>query len=473
MRRTVLMGVAAIAPLVGLALVARPAMSAEPPENPPKSTAPKDVAPPKDSAPPKQQPRDAASPRDAAPRNDQPKDVAPRNDQPKDVAPKDNSPRPNAGKDARDVTPPPAAKNPPNNASNPRNAAPNARDDIPNARETKPNARETIPNARDSAPTARDTIPNARDPRARDPRETARDTARDPRARDSATTARDANRDPRATARDVRREHRSTRDLGITFGRVNDRGLAVSDLAATSMLYRSGLRSGDYIVSINGHRLERPEDFDRWVYAVDNDDRIKVIVWRDGREEVVYVEPTVFYADESYNDDYTSFGVVFDDRYPDRLIVLRVYPDTPAFIAGLRAGDEITTWHGQRVATPQEFGRLIQRIEPGVVDFEIARDSKTIRAVAKFNERVATKPTTHAAPNSDARDPAANPGPAAAPSPDLGPAPAPGPGTSPAPAPGPAPAAPPAVRPNPPGTPVPAPNDPTAAPRRPGLLRGR
>ena len=457
------MGVAAVAPLVGLALVARPAMSAEPPENPPKSAAPKDSAPPKDVAPPKQQPRDAASPRDVAPRNDQPKDVAPRNDQPKDVAPRDNSPRPNAGKDARDVTPPPAAKNPPDNATNPRNPAPNARDDIPNARETKPNARETIPNARDSAPTARNTIPNARDAN-RDANRDTRDVNRD---------ARDANRDTRdsrSTARDTRREHRSDRDLGITFGRMTDRGLAVSNLAETSALVRSGLRAGDAIVSINGHRLENSEDFDRYVYAVDNNERIKVIVFRDGREEVVYLEPTVFYADESYDDDYRYFGVVLDDRYPDRLIAVRVYPDSPAYLAGLRAGDEITTWHGQRVTSPREFGRLIHGIEPGNVDFEIARDSKTMRAQARFNERVATKPSTQTGPNSDERIRSTNPGPASGPSAPPSPAPGASPAPNPGAAPGPA-TTPPDVRPNPPATPGPAPA-PTNPPQPRGPVKG-
>jgi membrane-associated protease RseP (regulator of RpoE activity) len=395
MRRTVLIGMAAILPLTGVALIARLARAAEPPQNPPKTVAPKDVAPPKDGAPPK--------------------DVAPPKDQPRAVAPKDN-PRPTTSKDPRDPapTPAPAAK---------------AHDDIPNARDSKPNARDTIPNARDNDPKARNTIPNARD----------------------------ANRDAHSTARG---ERRSTRDLGITFGRFNERGLTVSDLAATSLLYRSGLRSGDYIASINGHRLERSEDFDRWVYAVDNNERIKVIVWRDSREEVVYLEPTIFYADESYSDDYTYFGVVFDDRYPDRLIVIRVYPDSPAFLAGLRPGDEIVTWHGQRVTSPREFGRLIHRIEPGNVDFEIARDSKTMRTQAKFSERVATKPSTQAGPSPDVRNPPVNPG--AAPGPSPAPSPAPGPRTSPTPAPR---SAPPAVRPNQPGTP--APIDLNLAPRRP------
>ena len=168
--------------------------------------------------------------------------------------------------------------------------------------------------------------------------------------------------------------------MGITFGRVTDRGLAVNNLTANSALVRAGLRAGDFIVSVNGHRLERVEDFDRFAVDAGVTDRIKVIVLRDGREDVVYLEPTVFYADESYDDDYTYFGVVLDDRYPDRLIVLRVYPDSSAFIAGLREGDEINSFHGQRLKTRADLGRVLHGIEPGTVDFEFSHDRRVVRA---------------------------------------------------------------------------------------------
>jgi membrane-associated protease RseP (regulator of RpoE activity) len=149
------------------------------------------------------------------------------------------------------------------------------------------------------------------------------------------------------------------------------------------------------IVSVNGHRLERADDFDRFIFAANTTDRIAVVVFRDGREEVVYLEPTIFYADESYVDDFAYFGVVFDDRYPDRLIVVRVYPDSPAFLAGIRVGDEITTFHGQRVASRAELGRMIHGIEPGNVNVEVSRNGQVVRSQARFNERVAARDRTN------------------------------------------------------------------------------
>ena len=124
-----------------------------------------------------------------------------------------------------------------------------------------------------------------------------------------------------------------------------------------------------------------------------------MIVLRDGREDVVYLEPTVFYADESYDDDYTYFGVVLDDRYPDRLIVLRVYPDSPAFIAGLREGDEITTFHGQRLKTLRRSRPGSSWNRTGQRGFRVLTRSSSGSAQAKFNERVAAREKTSAGAN--------------------------------------------------------------------------
>ena len=282
----------------------------------------------------------------------------------------------------------------------PKAAAPKDRDAAPKDRNSAP----TAPKDRDAAPAG---------PRDRDaaPRDTAPTNARpDARGPTPATSApRDATRNPVPNANDsnrrdakretAKRERRTDRDLGITFGRVTDRGLAVNNLTANSALVKAGLRAGDIIVSVNGHRLQRDEDFDRFVFEVGDVDRITVVVFRDGREEIVYLEPTIFYADDSDADDFAYFGVVLDDRYPDRLIVLRVYPDSPAFIAGLREGDEITTFHGQRLKTRADLGRLLHGMELGNVDFEFSHNRQVVRAQAKFNERVASREKTNSGAN--------------------------------------------------------------------------
>jgi PDZ domain len=290
-----------------------------------------------------------------------PKDVAPKNGAPKDATPAQPAPQPKANKDPKENAPREPAKNPREPAAAPRDTNSAPRENAPNPRNAAPSATTPAPRATNPAPGDATSAPRTGDQRSAD---------------------------QRATTRNLRQQtHRTDRELGITFGRVTERGLAISDLGKSSSLFSAGLRPGDFVVSVNGRRIERPDDFDRLVFAVDGDERITTVVWRDGREETVYLEPTVFYVDESYDDDIAYFGVVFDDRYPDRLIVRRVLRDTPAFLAGLREGDEITTWHGERIVRPADFGRTLHRIEPGTVDFEIMRDSKSLRTEAKFGRR--------------------------------------------------------------------------------------
>jgi membrane-associated protease RseP (regulator of RpoE activity) len=327
MRRSLLLGLVALAPLAGTALIA-PDSRGQQPAPPSKNVAPSD----RDAAPRNQnQPPQVQNPqidRDISPREQNPA-LAPRDRdtvREGNVAPRDNTQRPSAGQESR-----------------PREAA------------RQPGARE-------------------------ERREGTREAAR--------------------------RERRTDRDLGISFGRMTDRGLTVSNVTRDSALVRAGLRANDVIVSVNGHRLERADDFDRLIFAADTAERIKVVVFRDGREEVVYLEPTILYVDDSYVDDFAYFGVVFDDRYPDRLIVLRVYPDSPAFIAGIRVGDEITTFHGQRVTGRAELARALRGIEPGSVNLEFSHNGQVVRSQAKFNERVASRDRTNEGRNE--RQPADN-----------------------------------------------------------------
>jgi hypothetical protein len=215
---------------------------------------------------------------------------------------------------------------------------------------------------------------------------------------------------PREAARDVRverRAHRAPGELGLRLGAVADRGLAIANLVTNSVFYTAGIRPGDYIVSVNGHRIVAAGDFDRYLYADGTEQPVRIVVWRDGREVVVNLQPNVLYANDAsdtYTDDLNYFGVEFDPQYQDRLVVLRCIPGSRAYLAGLRDGDEITGWHGERIRSPREFARAIHDEKPGRVDFEYTRDSKAVKANVNFDRReparTALKPVT---PN--ARDP--------------------------------------------------------------------
>ncbi|MCE9555882.1 MAG: PDZ domain-containing protein [Planctomycetes bacterium] len=222
-----------------------------------------------------------------------------------------------------------------------------------------------------------------------DPKDTPRDSRE--KAKEARRESREAIREAAREVRDSRRESRRlTREqLGINFGRLTQQGLAIAGVAAESLLSKAGLREGDHVKSVNGQPVKSAEDFDRNLYKGDPAEDVKVTIFRDGKEEVLPLSPETLYVNPGAN-DLSYFGVTLDAKYPARLIIVKVLPNTPASEAGLRAGDEITSWNGKRVANSRDFVRIVQKREPGVVNFEYLRDSKPMRGQARF-ERSATE----------------------------------------------------------------------------------
>jgi len=226
--------------------------------------------------------------------------------------------------------------------------------------------------------------------RDRDNRDANRD--RDTRDADRNRDRSDSrDRESNRGSRDSRQSHRSARDLGLSLDRFTNRGLPVGRLASDSAFMKAGLRQGDVILSVNGNRLRSADDFDRYLYAGPRDQRVVIVVLRDNREEEIYLEPTVLYVDEQADDYRPSFGIDYDHKSTDRIVILRVHPDSPAFAAGLRTGDVITTWNGQPIASTDDFVKTIRGTQPGNYKFEYMRDSKTVGAEARFNRREARR----------------------------------------------------------------------------------
>jgi hypothetical protein len=301
-----------------------------------------------------------------------------------------------------------------------------ARDTTKDARDA---ARETTKDARDAArettkearEATRDTVRDPRDPRSpandasRDLRGAAQDTVRDARdaARDTRDAARDTVRDARENVRDAARDARDVRadfrvegtraaDFGLWFNRGGNDGLIIADVATRGAVAKLGFREGDRIVSVNGQRITAEADFVRYLLADDvRNDRVKVIIIRDGREEVVMVEPAVIIDEIAYvdNDPLENFGIIVDDRYTDRIVVWRVVPRSPAFYAGIRAGDVLVSLGDQRLTGVPNLVQRLTDIDAGNVQVQINRGqaTRTIdvdvpRFVARTERRTSLRP---------------------------------------------------------------------------------
>ena len=196
----------------------------------------------------------------------------------------------------------------------------------------------------------------------------------------------DRNNDNRSRKADggASREHSTRRDnmrgpdIGIWFNRSSRDRLVISDVSTHGPIAKLGFREGDRIVSVNGQRITREDEFMRYLLRSDSR-RVTVIVLRDNREETIYIEPAVLVDDNEYAqvDPLERFGIILDDRYDDRIVVWRVIPRSPAYYAGFRPGDVIVTFSGRPYRTRTEFETGSRTWKTGDANVQIRRGEKT------------------------------------------------------------------------------------------------
>jgi C-terminal processing protease CtpA/Prc len=269
-----------------------------------------------------------------------------------------------------------------------------AKETSESAKDDAGSARESVKEVPDSTREATDDKRNAAPEKSRDA--AATDTEPSERApRSSDTSAREGrDRDLPARERSEARSSESERnsrtnagatasirsaDIGLWFDSSARSGLVINDVSTRGAIAKLGFREGDRVVSVDGRRVTREADFIEYLFADDvRNERVEVVVVRDDRDEVIVVEPAVLYEEYQYvdNDPAEHFGVVLDDRYPDRLVVWKVIPQSPAYYAGIRAGDVITTFRGQRLASANDFVRVVSDIDAGPVPVEVRRDDR-------------------------------------------------------------------------------------------------
>ena len=195
----------------------------------------------------------------------------------------------------------------------------------------------------------------------------------------------DAQRQTTFRAQDLRAP-----DIGLWFDRKAREGLVISDIASKGPITKLGFKEGDRIVSVNGKRVSREADFID--YLVSTNRRVDVIVTRDGREETIQVDPALLLEDYGSTevDPLEQLGIIVDDRYDDRIVVWRVIPRSPAYYAGIRAGDVLATLDSHRLGTRQELEKSVSALNPGEVGVEIRRGDRT-REVTVDVPRIETR----------------------------------------------------------------------------------
>ena len=309
---------------------------------------------------------------------------------------------------------------------------------IDRARETKQGAREEIRDAREGArdtaredrQTTRNTKEGARDSvrdarvekrdAVYDAREGGRDTAREDRqtTRNTREEARDTVGDERRTIRDARRDVRAARrefivsrirsgDLGVWFNRMTN-GLAVSDLNKSGAISQSGLKEGDEIVSVNGHAVTSERDFVDQLFADHESNKpAQVIVRRNGQQQTLAIQTKPFVEEHLNSDDRLhDFGLILDHNDPNHVKVQAVMPQSPAFYAGVKSGDVITGFSGQRIAQIADFIKSLANTNASTAQMDVNRNNQQRQLEIEVPDPFQNQTRTALRPNFDAQQPA-------------------------------------------------------------------
>jgi hypothetical protein len=187
--------------------------------------------------------------------------------------------------------------------------------------------------------------------------------------------------------------------MGVWFNNRASNGLVVSDLTDNSVLANAGLRAGDQIVSINGQPITTQSQFMQYLAGPNlGTSAIPLIIMHNGQQQTLNLQPTALTQAIVNHDPLYQYGIVIDESNPNQITVQRVFPRTPAYYAGLRQGDIITSVNGQAVANLNAFTKLLTQAN-GPLDLQVTRGGQTrdLQLAALQNEngsvRTALRPT--------------------------------------------------------------------------------
>jgi S1-C subfamily serine protease len=133
--------------------------------------------------------------------------------------------------------------------------------------------------------------------------------------------------------------------------------LVVTDLLPDAVLARAGLREGDQIISLNGRAIAREQQF---VDAFLTSPNVTLVIARGGQQHTLSVKSAAIMDGMVPLDPYYQAGFLIAERQPEPLTVERVFPATPAFYAGLKPNDVITSLNQQPLDS-NELTKALQR----------------------------------------------------------------------------------------------------------------
>lgn len=171
-----------------------------------------------------------------------------------------------------------------------------------------------------------------------------------------------------------------TPELAEQFKLDKVEGVLVADVISGSPAEESGLSRGDIILSVNGKSVNKPEELQDTIRALQIGDKATIKVKRDGKEISFMVKIGEMPADETITTKDKVFteqtGLKVEEVTPEiarkaglnrvvGLVITEVIPGSSADDMGLRSGDIILEANRKEVSTLEAWEDIINTLKPG------------------------------------------------------------------------------------------------------------
>jgi serine protease Do len=168
-----------------------------------------------------------------------------------------------------------------------------------------------------------------------------------------------------------------TPELAESFGYKGENGILVTEVLEESPAAKAGLKQGDIITELNGKEVVSNESFRNAVSLMAPGAEIKLVVFRDGKEEKITVEigslsESKFATKTSEIGKKLGLTIVAIDsdvakqygaKGEQGVVVAEVTPDSPAEYAGIKPGMIILRVNRSDVNTVPEFNEALKETE--------------------------------------------------------------------------------------------------------------
>lgn len=135
----------------------------------------------------------------------------------------------------------------------------------------------------------------------------------------------------------------------------------------TGPAWKAGLRSGDTILTIDGYPVHHfsatTQDSVKWRVITSESTNIAIKYLRDGREEMAYVTP--YYQPTHWYERKSLRQVLIDSAQPS--VIGEVLSNSPAALAGLTNGDEVTALNHEKIYSPDAVIWAVEQMSNGPV----------------------------------------------------------------------------------------------------------